>query len=274
MGYLYIVSTPIGNLADMTFRGVEVLKQVKLIAAEDTRKTRTLLQHFEIKTAMIAYHEHNELTDMEKILEELKKGDVALVSDAGTPGVSDPGFKLIREAIDRGFEVVPIPGANAILPALVASGLPTDSFSFLGFLPKKQAGRIKVLERVKEDYRSLVMYESPNRIYKALVDVLEVLGDRQICVAREMTKKFETFERGRVSEFLESWQGKKVIGEIVLVVAGINKDEMVWDEARVEEELRLKRSEGVKLSEAAKTLAKESGWNRKDIYHLGVESED
>ncbi len=274
MGYLYIVSTPIGNLADMTFRGVEVLKQVRLIAAEDTRKTRTLLQHFEIKTAMIAYHEHNELMDMEKILEELKKGDVALVSDAGTPGVSDPGFKLIREAIDRGFEVVPIPGANAILPALVASGLPTDSFSFLGFLPKKQAGRIKVLERVKEDYRSLVMYESPNRIYKALVDVLEVLGDRQVCVAREMTKKFETFERGKVSQILESWQGKKVIGEIVLVVAGISKDEMVWNEDRVMEALKHMRGEGVKLSNAAKTLAKESGWSRKDIYQLGVESED
>ncbi len=269
MGKLYIVPTPVGNLEDMTFRAVEVLKKVSLIAAEDTRVSRKLLDHFEINTPLMAYHEHNEVTKVDEVLRVLKESDVALISDAGTPGVSDPGFKLISEAIASEIKIVPLPGATAFVPALVASGLATDKFSFMGFLPKKSVARVKFLEPLKENMETMIFYESPYRLIESLEDIEQVLGDRQICVAREVSKKFEEFIRGSVSQVAEYYKDRGVAGEICLIVDGLSKGDLVWDEARVVEELEtLMKDKG--LSTAAKMVAKRSGWKKAQVYELGL----
>src|SRR5690606_18121109 len=188
MGTLYIVPTPIGNLEDITLRALRVLREAALIAAEDTRTTRVLLRHYDIATPLTSYHEHNKLAKLDSIFEALEEGDVALVSDAGTPGISDPGYELIGEAIQRGIRVEPLPGASALVTALVGAGLPTDSFIYLGFLPKKASARAEALREVATQRRTLVFYESPNRLLDTLAAVRDVLGERQVCVARELTK--------------------------------------------------------------------------------------
>jgi len=216
-----VVATPLGNLEDMTFRAIRILKNVDLIAAEDTRTTRKLLHHYGITTPQTSYFEHNELRKAERLLDRLKGGQrIALVSEAGTPGVSDPGFPLIRLAIDHNISVVPVPGSSAAVAALSVSGLPTDSFLFLGFLPNKPTQRRRALEKWKNWDRTLILYESPHRLVATLRDLLDILGDREIALARELTKVFEEVLRGPITQILDTLKEGKVRGEITLVVAG------------------------------------------------------
>ncbi len=273
MGTLYIVATPIGNLEDMTFRAVRILQEVQLIAAEDTRTSRVLTEHFDIQTPMTSYHEHNKVGKLEAIFDALTGGDVALISDAGTPGISDPGYELVQEAIQRGYDVVPIPGANAAVSALVASGLPTDSFVYLGFLPKKQNARRDLLHTLKKEKRTIVAYESPYRVADTLGLVANVLGeDRPVVVAREITKKFEEFWRGTAIDAARHFQEDNPRGEVTLVIAGA-PDEGQWDRAKVLAALEERLQEGNSLSRAAKEIAQLSGWKKSAVYDLGLEED-
>ncbi len=219
-GDLYIVSTPIGNLGDMTYRGVEILQSVSILAAEDTRITRRLLEHYEIDARILAYHDHNKEVVTPRLVEHLlKDNDLALVTDAGTPMVSDPGFYLVREAVRQNIQVIPIPGASALLAALVAAGLPTDRFSFEGFLPRKK-GRQSRLRELADNSRTLVVYESPHRVARTLKDLQEFLGDRPATLARELTKRYETFYRGTLGGLREQFSERNVKGEVVIIVGG------------------------------------------------------
>lgn len=221
MGILYLVATPIGNLEDITLRAIRTLKEVDLVVCEDTRVTGKLLAHFEIKKPLESFFEHTEQVKSGKIAGYLKGGqNVALVTDAGMPGICDPGYRLVKEAVDAGVRVIPIPGPSASLSALAASGLPTDQFVFVGFLPQKQGKRQNFLKNLLEEKRTIIAYESPHRLLFALQDILEVLGDRQICVAREITKIYEEFVRGSVSNVLEKFKDKEIKGEITLVISG------------------------------------------------------
>ena len=217
-GTLFIVSTPIGNLADITFRAVETLKTVSFIAAEDTRRTRKLLNHFDIKTKLISYYEHNRFARIPQILQHLESGkDVAVVTDAGTPGVSDPAYKLIRSVIQVDVRVEPIPGPSAFLTALVASGLPTDRFLFVGFLPPKK-GRRKKLSDLASYEATLIFYENPKRVVKTLSDIITILGDRPAVVGRELTKVHEEIIRGTISELLSYFSQESPRGECVIMI--------------------------------------------------------
>jgi 16S rRNA (cytidine1402-2'-O)-methyltransferase len=219
-GTLYIVSTPIGNLNDITFRAVEVLKQVDLIACEDTRRTKILLEKFGLAKNLISYYNYNERQRAEEIIRELKSGkNVALVSDSGTPGISDPGFVLIKRAIEENITVIPIPGPTAFVCALVSSGLPMDEFVFVGFLPHKK-GRKTKLKKLSEEERTIILYESPHRLIKTLNEILEIFGDREIAVAKELTKIHEEFFRGKISEVLKKLTPDKIKGEFVIVISG------------------------------------------------------
>lgn len=228
-GTLFVVATPIGNLEDITFRAVRVLSEVDLIAAEDTRHTKILLIKYNVNTPMTSYHKFNVKAKTPHLIDLLKQGqNLALVSDSGMPGISDPGYELIRESANQNIRIEPIPGPSAAITALAVSGLPTDRFVFEGFLPKKRGKRIKKLkelvpreiEGLKSESRTIIIYESPFRVIKTLQDILGVMGDRQVAVCRELTKKFEEIIRGRAGEVIEKLKGKKVRGEIVLVVSG------------------------------------------------------
>lgn len=220
-GTLYIVSTPIGNLEDITLRALRILREVDLIAAEDTRHTGLLLKHFEIQTPLTSYFQGNELKKKEFILSKLEQGDrVALVSDAGTPGISDPGFRLIRTAIDKEIPVIPVPGPSAVIAALSVSGLPTDAFLFTGFLPHKSKKKRDLLNGLKEARETLIFYESPHRISETLKDILEILGDREMVLTRELTKIYEEILRGKVSNVQTQIGERQLKGEITLIVSG------------------------------------------------------
>ncbi len=273
MGTLYVVPTPIGNLEDITLRGLRVLKEAALIAAEDTRTTRVLLDHYGITTPATSYHEHNKLAKLDAIFDALAAGDVALVSDAGTPGISDPGYELVGEAIRRGHRVEPLPGANAVLPALVGSGLPTDSFIYLGFLPRKQKALLDFLAELAGEPRTLVAYDSPNRLTDTLAAVQQVMGaDRPVCVARELSKMFEEFRRGTVSDVLAHFRQTPPRGEITLVIGGQPPAAReMWDETKVRTALYLRLDAGEPLSRAARAIAGLSGWERRAVYALGAE---
>ncbi|RLC73215.1 MAG: 16S rRNA (cytidine(1402)-2'-O)-methyltransferase [Chloroflexi bacterium] len=221
MPTLYIVATPIGNLEDVTLRALEVLRQVELIAAEDTRRTKHLLSKYEIKTPVTSYHEHNKRTKLPRLLQHLEQKDLALVSEAGMPGISDPGYELIAAAIERGFRVVPIPGPSAITTALAASGLPTRQFIYLGFLPRKRGERRKLLQQLSEEQRTLVAFESPYRLRAALEDLRDVLGERRLAIGRELTKLHEEIFYGTPSEALEHFSQPR--GEFTLVIEGKSK---------------------------------------------------
>lgn len=269
MNTLYIVPTPIGNLEDITLRALRVLKEVSLIAAEDTRTTGRLLAHFEIKTPLTSYHEHNELAKLDTILSALETGDVALVSDAGTPGLSDPGYQLIRAAIDHEVSVVPLPGPSALLPALVASGLPTDRFAYLGFLPRKAAARRAALETAVSLGMTLVFYEAPHRLVETLRDMLDVLGPRQVAIGRELTKLYEEIWRGALDSAINAFEQTPPRGEITLVVGGMPEiGAEAWNEDRVRAALRDRLACGESRSAAARAIAEESGWPRRDVYDL------
>jgi 16S rRNA (cytidine1402-2'-O)-methyltransferase len=269
MGTLYLVATPIGNLEDMSPRAVRVLREASLIAAEDTRHTGKLLKHFEIETPITSYFEHNKLNKLDYILEKLSTGDVALVSDAGTPAVNDPGYELVKAALDANYDVRPVPGPSAPITALTVSGLPTDSFLYLGYLPHKTSERHRRLEGVESQPYTLVLLESPYRIVEALEDISSILGDRRICVAREMTKMFEEYWRGKVSGAVEYFKAQPPRGEFTLVVEGKKEDgNLKWSEEHlqmaIENELKSEKS----AKEISVKLAKESGWNKKEIYTL------
>ena len=220
VGTLYVVGTPIGNLEDMTLRAIRVLREVDLIAAEDTRTTRTLLRAHAIETPLTSFHEFSGTGKVRRLAERLESQDVALVSDAGMPGLSDPGYPLIRAALDAGSSVVPIPGPSAILAALVGSGLPMHAFHFIGFLPRKSGERRRALAAVAEQEATVVAFESPHRLLASLADAEAVLGDRPMAVARELTKKFEEFVRGSISEVREQFARRTPRGEFTLVFAG------------------------------------------------------
>ena len=226
MGKLYLIPTPVGNLEDITLRALRLLKEVSLILEEDTRTTSNLLKHYDIKTPLQSHHKFNEHQQVEKIAERLAQGeDIALVSDAGTPGISDPGFLLTKTCIEHGIETECLPGATAFVPALVNSGFPCDRFCFEGFLPQKK-GRLKRLTSLSEESRTLIFYESPYRLVKALQQMSEIFGpDRQACVAREISKVFEEFKRGNLQELADYYTEKGVKGEIVLIVEGKKKEE-------------------------------------------------
>ncbi len=220
-GTLYIVSTPIGNLEDVTLRALRILKEVDLIAAEDTRRTRKLLSHYQIHTPLVSYYTYNRLRREKYLLGKLRGGkDVALVSEAGTPGISDPGYSLIQAAIEKGISLVPIPGPSALISALSISGLPAHSFLFLGFLSSKSGRRKRQLKDVSAEPRTIVLYESPHRLLSTLKDILDVLGDRLVVITRELTKKYEEVARGKVSQLLDKFTKARPKGEFVLIVAG------------------------------------------------------
>jgi 16S rRNA (cytidine1402-2'-O)-methyltransferase len=271
-GTLYIVPTPIGNLEDITLRALRVMKSVSLIAAEDTRTSGVLLKHYDIPTPTTSYHEHNKQTKLQAVLDALATGDVALISDAGTPGINDPGYELIVAAIEQGYRVEPLPGANAVTTALVGSGLPTDRFAFAGFLPKKQRARREFLQSLVTETQTVIVYESPNRLIDTLTLIHDVLGERPLCVARELTKLHEEFVRGTATEVLAHFEDHPPRGEITLLIGGAVEAEANWDEDRVREALHQELERGASLSRAASAVAAQSGWNKRDVYALGVES--
>ena len=269
---LYLVATPIGNLEDITLRALRVLKEVDLIACEDTRQTQKLLSHYGIQTRTVSYHEHNEMTKAAELIVDLESGaKIALVTDAGMPGISDPGFRLIALAIRHHVPVVPIPGASAFLAALVASGLPTDSFRFSGFLPAKSGQRRRLLESVRESPRTQVFYEAPHRLLETLAEVVELLGeDRHVVVAREVTKLHEEFLRGRAKEVLEQLKSRgEVKGEITLLIAKQDSSEprAVGSELSVAQRVKqIMSEEKVDEKAALKKVAKERGIGKSEAY--------
>ncbi len=269
MGTLYVVGTPIGNLEDLSPRALRALREVTLVAAEDTRKTRALFSRFDLHTPLTSYFEHNKITKLDVIVEALERGDVALVSEAGMPGLSDPGYELIRAAIQAGFPVVPIPGPVAAITALVVSGLPTDSFIFLGFLPRRASDRRRALQEIATEKRTLVCYEAPHRLADCLADVEAVLGDRPIAVARELTKLHEEIYRGTVRGARDHFSGE-VRGEVTLVIGGASDKVATWDEERVRHALSQALESGLDRKEAIRHVARESGWPRRDVYRLIV----
>ena len=269
---LYLVATPIGNLEDITLRALRVLKEVDLIACEDTRQTLKLLSHYGIQTRLVSYHEHNEMTKAAELVVDLEGGaKIALVTDAGMPGISDPGFRLIALAIRHHVPVVPIPGASAFLAALVASGLPTDSFRFSGFLPSKSGQRRKLLESVKDSPRTQVFYEAPHRLLETLADVVEVLGDdRHVVVAREVTKLHEEFLRGRAAEILAQFKARGAVkGEITLLIAKAETQELRPETSAVSVAQRVREimsAENADEKTALKKVAKERGIGKSEAY--------
>jgi 16S rRNA (cytidine1402-2'-O)-methyltransferase len=267
-GTLYLVATPIGNLADITHRALQILKDVDLIACEDTRHTHKLLNHYGINTKTISYHEHNEQQRAAELIERLKQGsDIAVVSDAGTPSISDPGFRLVRAAIENEIQVVPVPGPSALIAALIAAGLPTDEFFFAGFLPSRSNARRARLAELQSVPGTLIFYEGPHRLAETLKDAYEILGEREAVVARELTKLHEEIRRGRLSELAADYAGKKdVRGEIVVLVdrnvLGTAKTEALSVLALVDQF----EQDGLDHRAALKKAARELGLSRAEAY--------
>ena len=263
MPTLYVVATPIGNLEDISLRALRTLSEVTLIAAEDTRKTRRLLNNYGIKTRLTSYHEHNKDIKLHYLLNHLNSEDLALVSEAGMPGISDPGYELVVAAAQSGIDIVPIPGPSAVVTALAVSGLPADQFVYLGFLPRRKGKRRRLLEQVAEEERTIIAFEAPHRFVATLKDILDVLGERRIAVCRELTKVHEEVFRGTVSESIEHFQ--KPIGEFTLVIEGKAKGEKALT-APIEEELRRLYEEGFSAREAVAQVAKASGLPKRELY--------
>jgi len=264
MPTLYVVATPIGNLGDVSLRALRTLREVKLIAAEDTRRTKRLLATYDIKTPTTSYHERNKWTKLEYILGCLDEGDVALVSDAGTPGIADPGHELVVAANQRGIPVVPIPGPSAIIMALVVSGLPTEKFVYIGYLPHKASGRKRLLQSVADEYGTIVVLETPHRLLAALNDMLLILGDRRIAVCRELTKLHEEVFRGAISQAIEHFTEPR--GEFTLVVEGRGGKDKPRLTEDIEKRLQHLRQSGATAKEAIAKMSKETGLSRKELY--------
>jgi 16S rRNA (cytidine1402-2'-O)-methyltransferase len=268
MNTLYVVGTPLGNLEDITLRALRILKEVSLIAAEDTRKTRILLDRYGVQTPLTSYFEHNKLAKLDAILGALGQGDVALVSEAGMPGLSDPGYELIREALAREVNVVVVPGPAAVVSALVVSGLPTDQFVYVGFLPRKSGERVRLFAGLTRETRTLVAYEAPHRVRESLRDALGVLGERPVAIVRELTKLHEEVFRGSLSEAIAHFEAKEPRGEFTLVIGGAAEDGAAWDKERVRAELQRLLDGGASSQEAIRQVTEAAGWRRRDIYAL------
>ena len=274
-GTLYLCATPIGNLEDMTFRAVRILQEVDVVAAEDTRHTRKLLTHFDIHTPLVSYHEHNKLGRGPELIERLLAGEsIACVSDAGMPGISDPGSHLAMLAIEAGITVTPVPGANAGLSALIASGLDTTEFHFIGFLSKQKKNRLETLARIKPIQGTLIFYESPHRLKDTLGELLDVFGDRSIVAARELTKKFEEFRRGTITELIAYYKEEAPRGEFTLIVNGAGEEEARVEEETidmtVEEELILLIENGTEKKEAIRQVARRRNMPKREVYQIAL----
>jgi len=263
MPTLFVVATPIGNLEDITRRALRTLREVKLIAAEDTRKTRKLLTHYDIKTPMTSYHEHNKRAKLNYILDYLKDSDIAIVSEAGMPGMSDPGYDLIVAAQEKSIPVVPIPGPSAVITALVVSGLPADRFTYIGFLPNKTKARLELLKSVASEPGTIVAFEAPHRLKASLEDIQQALGDRRIAVCRELTKLHEEVFRGTVSAAIEHFITPR--GEFTLVIEGKpeSKPQLTAD---IEKQLHYRYLSGMPAKKAIAEMAQETGLSRKELY--------
>jgi 16S rRNA (cytidine1402-2'-O)-methyltransferase len=265
MPALYIVATPIGNLEDITLRALRVLGQVRLIAAEDTRKTRHLLKIYGISTHITSYHEHNKLTKLGYLLEQMQDGDVALVSEAGMPGLSDPGYELIAAAIQQDIPVIPVPGPSSIITALAVSGLPTDRFLYLGFLPRKKGQRRKLLQSLADQQATLIALETPHRLQQSLDDLMEVLGERRVAVCRELTKMYEEIFRGTLKQARQYFSEPR--GEFTLVIGG-NRQQRSMEEGQVKAELKLLHRQGAGGKEAVAQVSTQSGLSKREVYRL------
>ncbi|WP_163582988.1 16S rRNA (cytidine(1402)-2'-O)-methyltransferase [Gracilibacillus saliphilus] len=270
-GTLYVVPTPIGNLEDITIRALRILEEADAVLAEDTRNTGKLLHHFELKQKMISYHEHNKMARQDQILEMLSNGEnLALVSDAGMPGISDPGFEVVQAAIQADLPVVVLPGANAALSALVGSGLPTDHFYFYGFLPRKKKDRDQALQLLQSMDTTFILYESPHRIKETIKLLSESLGDRQVAIARELTKRYEEYIRGRLPEIEEWIADNSIKGECCIVVEGTkdNSQSKWWTDLTVKEHVEKEMElEGYSSKEAIKAVAKERNIPKREVYN-------
>jgi len=275
-GTLFIVPTPIGNLEDVTLRALRILKEVDVIAAEDTRHSRKLLDHFGIRAPMVSYHDHVEQERAPRLVEQLLAGrDVALISDAGTPTLADPGYRLVRAAIDAGIRVVPLPGASAISTCLSAAGLPTDRFVFEGFVPAKVAARRRFFRELRDERRTIVCFEAGRRLADCLGDLEAELGPRRVVVAREMTKLYEDFARGGVSEVRARLHEQPVRGEVTLAIAGAEVAAAPpRDAADLRAEIAQLRAQGVSMKEISRRLAPRSGLSARQIYRLGISGDE
>jgi 16S rRNA (cytidine1402-2'-O)-methyltransferase len=270
-GILYVVATPIGNLEDISLRALRILKEVDLIAAEDTRHTRNLLTHYDIHTALTSYHEHNEKTQAAKLVEKLRRGEnIALVSDAGTPAISDPGYRLVVEALRSGVQIIPLPGPSAVATVLSASGLPTDRFVFEGFLPAKKQERETRLQSLRAESRTVVFYEAPHRLQESLVDMLHLLGDREIVVAREVSKIHEEYLRGTIGEVIAQLGEREVKGEITVVVRGSSGEPRVSEE-ELKAEIRRLVDDGVGAKQISELLGTRYRLAKREVYQLAVQ---
>mgnify|MGYP001772951745 CR=1 FL=1 len=271
-GKLYIVSTPIGNLEDITLRAIRILKEVDIIACEDTRVTKKLFSRYQIHKPLTTYHEHNEREKAEELLTILESGkNIALVSDAGTPGISDPGYRLVSLASEKGIGVISVPGPSAAIAALSISGLPTSSFTFLGFLPRSDKKRKKYLESVREYTQTLILYESPNRIIDTLNSIFEILGNRRVSVSREITKVFEETLRGKISNVIQILkQRERVKGEFTIILEGKhNKLDII--EETINKEIELYKERGLSLKNAVKEVSRNLGVSKSKIYKKALE---
>ena len=269
-GILYLVGTPIGNLNDISQRALNILKNVSLVACEDTRQTKKIMTKFDISNKLISFNKHNSSTKIPKIIEYLKEGkSIAIVSDAGMPGICDPGEEISRIVKSEGLDLICVPGACAALTALVSSGLPSSSFVFEGFLPKKQIDREKILLEISKNKKTTIIYESPKRLKKLLKELLEFCGgDREIMIARELTKKFEEHVGDNINEVIEFFKEKEIIGEITIVVKGIKKGDLNLDKFSIRKDLQDLINAGLSLSAASKYLAKKNGLKKNEVYNL------
>ena len=272
-GTLYLCATPIGNLEDITYRVLRTLKEVDLIAAEDTRNSIRLLNHFEIHTPMTSYHEYNKIEKAYQLIDQLRAGkNIALITDAGTPGISDPGEDLVRMALEEGITVTSLPGAAACITALTMSGQPTRRFAFEAFLPREKKERAQVLEELKNETRTIILYEAPHHLVATLTQLREVLGNRSISVCRELTKKHEEVRKTTLDDVLLFYKDQEPRGEYVLVIEGADKKELeakaqrAWEELTLEEHMALYESQGMMKKEAMKCVAKDRGISKREVY--------
>jgi len=274
VGILYVVATPIGNLEDITLRALRVLKEVDCIAAEDTRHTQNLLSHYDIRTPLTSYHEHNERAKARQLVERLEQGqNIALVSDAGMPTIADPGYRIVVAAIGAGIQVTPIPGPSALTAVLSVSGLPTDRFVFEGFLPTKKKERRDRLEALRGEKRTIVCYEAPHRLRESLGDMQEIWGEREVVLAREVSKVHEEFLRGTVGDVIGKLAGREIRGELTVVVKGSAGESSVSEEL-LRAEIRRLKGEGMRVKEIAEVLAEKHSLAKRAIYRMALESGD
>ena len=276
-GTLYLCATPIGNLEDITFRVLRTLKEVDLIAAEDTRNSIKLLNHFDIQTPMTSYHEFNKIEKAYQLVAKLKEGkNIALITDAGTPGISDPGEDIVRICYEEGIEVTSLPGAAACITALTMSGQATRRFAFEAFLPKDKKERAAVLEELKNETRTIILYEAPHHLIKTLKELLDALGDRELTLCRELTKKHEEKIKSTFTSIISYYEDKDPRGEYVLIISGKSRDEIIkeqqasWEEMSIEDHMAHYESQGIDHKEAMKMVAKDRGVSKRDIYQYLV----